>query len=572
MKKKILFIVTLCIMLICMLAIAVSAESVHNASTVNYDETVTLDDGTVCNLFDENGNALIWFRNGGVLQSIRADDTEAGEDGNYVDYITPGNGYSAVANIEVHIGATKIEVENIVVLNLMDDDINTYFNNSTKAYETGNATFKTFVETFNSINKGATKIEYAYLRHDTIAIGASAFAKCYKLKYVNFEDLTELTTIGPISSWDYGWAFYECTALFSGGTLDLSKTKLVILNSGGTKADGHNYKARSNFYGMTMTSVILPPTLQTIGVGTFYNCTSLKTISLGAKITLVDNAAFYSVPLEQIFFYGTLDKIDDLVACTSTTENGTFLAVLGADSANTCSYSNYIELTEEEKKDIKLIYEYSFCQEHDLVMSNTCVGICRICEKTVVNHVNNPSELVTINYGSYTVNGTKIITCQNDGCTYNVTEETPALFTCLGYSAPEDGRGGIAIGFTVSNVAIAEYEEATGKTLKYGAFAVLQSKLKDKDVFAEDGTAAEGVISAEITNYQFVAFELKIVGFTDEQKDTKLAMGAYVAVTDGEKTEYSYMQSGTPNENEKYCFVSYNDIIGKLPANEEVTQ
>ena len=570
MKKKILFTVTLCIMLVCMLAIAVSAESVHNASTVNYDETVTLDDGTVCNLFDENGNALIWFMNGTEIQYIRADDTEAGEDGNYVDYITPGNGYSAVANIEVHIGATKIEVENIVVLNLMDDDINTYFNNKTKAYETGNATFKTFVETFNANNKGTTKLEYAYLRHDTIAIGASAFAKCYKLKYVNFEDLTELTTIGPISTWNYGWAFYECTALFSGETLDLSKTKLSTLNSGDIK--NNSYKARSNFYGMTMTSVILPPTLQTIGVGTFYNCKSLKTISLGAKITLVDNAAFYSVPLKQIFFYGTLDKIDDLVACTSTTENGTFLAVLGADSANICSYSNYIELTEEEKKDIKLIYEYSFCQEHDLVMSNTCVGICRICEKTIVNHVNNPLELVTINYGSYTVNGTKIITCQNDDCTYNVTEEMPALFTCLGYSSPENGTNGIAVGFTADNVAISEYEKVTGKTLAYGVFAVAQERLGDNDVFGENG-AANGVIYAEISSYDFENFELKIVGFTDEYKDEKLAMGAYVAVTDGKATEYSYMQDVTKGElGGDYYFVSYNDIVNAPSTDEEVTQ
>ena len=30
----------------------------------------------------------------------------------------------------------------------------------------------------------------------------------------------------------------------------------------------------------------------------------------------------------------------------------------------------------------------------------------------------------------------------------------------------------------------------------------------------------------------------------------------------GETTEYSYMQFGTPAENEKYCFVSYNDIVG----------
>ena len=49
--------------------------------------------------------------------------------------------------------------------------------------------------------------------------------------------------------------------------------------------------------------------------------------------------------------------------------------------------------------------------------------------------------------------------------------------------------------------------------------------------------------SHDITSYEFALFELKIVGFTDEYKDIKLAMGAYVAVTDGEKTEYSYITS-----------------------------
>ena len=99
-----------------------------------------------------------------------------------------------------------------------------------------------------------------------------------------------------------------------------------------------------------------------------------------------------------------------------------------------------------------------------------------------------------------------------------------------------------------------------------------QGKLGGNDIFANDGTKADGVISAEIKNHEFVAFELKLIGFTDEQKSKKLAMGAYVAVTDGETTEYSYLQSGTPKENEKYCFVSYNDIIEKQPANAEVTQ
>ena len=175
-----------------------------------------------------------------------------------------------------------------------------------------------------------------------------------------------------------------------------------------------------------------------------------------------------------------------------------------------------------------------------------------------------------ISYESYTEEGKKTMKCADCGA---ISYKSVApLFTCLGYSAPEDGTGGIAIGFTVSNEAIAEYEEITGKTLKYGVFVVLQSRLGDNDVFAEDGTAADGVINAEITNYEFVAFELKIVGFTDTQKDVKIAMGAYVAVTDGETTEYSYMQGGEPNENEKYCFVSYNDIVGAPSTDEEVTQ
>ena len=191
-------------------------------------------------------------------------------------------------------------------------------------------------------------------------------------------------------------------------------------------------------------------------------------------------------------------------------------------------------------------------------------GIAYAC-----SNPNHDLETVSISYTKYTENGIKVLKCNTCGLEKATETTASPLFNCLGYSAPEDGRGGIAIGFTVNNVAIAEYEETTGKILKYGVFAVLQSRLGDNDVFAEDGTAAEGVINADITSYEFALFELKIVGFTDEQKDTKLAMGAYVAVTDGETTEYSYMQGGEPNENEKYCFVSYNDIVGSA---EEVTQ
>ena len=144
-----------------------------------------------------------------------------------------------------------------------------------------------------------------------------------------------------------------------------------------------------------------------------------------------------------------------------------------------------------------------------------------------------------------------------------VLNEIDSLFTCLGYSAPENGKGCITIGYKVDHEAISEYESITEKTLKYGVFVVLKDKLGENDIFSNDGTASEGVVDVEITA-EFNWFDLKIDGFTSEQKDVKLAMGAYVSVTDENGTEYSYIQSGEPQENEKYCFHSFNDVLKML--------
>ena len=39
----------------------------------------------------------------------------------------------------------------------------------------------------------------------------------------------------------------------------------------------------------------------------------------------------------------------------------------------------------------------------------------------------------------------------------------PAIFICLGYSAPENGNGGVAIGFKVNTEALSDYKTITGK-------------------------------------------------------------------------------------------------------------
>ncbi|MBO4983419.1 MAG: leucine-rich repeat domain-containing protein [Clostridia bacterium] len=146
----------------------------------------------------------------------------------------------------------------------------------------------------------------------------------------------------------------------------------------------------------------------------------------------------------------------------------------------------------------------------------------------------------------------------------NSEQKESALFTCQGYSASKTGNG-ISLGFKTNSVAIDNYIEVTGNTIKYGVFAVSQDKLKDGDIFGNDGSVADGVISFNIARTDFAGFDIKIIGFeTDAQKDAFLALGAYVIVNDGENTVYSYMQADDPKEDNKYSFVTYNGIINPV--------
>ena len=139
----------------------------------------------------------------------------------------------------------------------------------------------------------------------------------------------------------------------------------------------------------------------------------------------------------------------------------------------------------------------------------------------------------------------------------DVNNETKAyaLFACLGYSSPENGGNGLAITFTVNKDAVSKYEAKKGK-ISYGAFAVAKNKLGTGDVLKADGTPIDYAIKAEVSK-EFTGFDLRITGFnTTEQKAILLALGAYVIYGD----KISYLQDGTPLENEKYAFISYNDL------------
>lgn len=199
-------------------------------------------------------------------------------------------------------------------------------------------------------------------------------------------------------------------------------------------------------------------------------------------------------------------------------------------------------------------------------------GVCTVCGVDVYcSDASHNLQTVDIAYpNGYDKVGVKSVKCLD--CDAKVTEtKAPALFVCKGYSVPSGDRIGVSVGFEVNRAALAEYQEVTGKSVRYGAFAVAKSNIEGKEIFDENGNLVGGVICAELSeDYAFDKFDIIIVGFADDQKELPFAMGAYIGVADGEKTEYSYIQRDAAIGSEKYSFTSFDAIVNSKKEEEEV--
>ena len=193
---------------------------------------------------------------------------------------------------------------------------------------------------------------------------------------------------------------------------------------------------------------------------------------------------------------------------------------------------------------------YCFCGDSmgTIEVENTALGHNHIVEGGIV-------------YESYMKAGYYALLCERCG-DVKQGQTTEALFVCLGYSAPEDGDGGISIRYTVNSDAISKYKEVTGKGLSYGLFATTKQAAGNEDIFDSKGEAINGAIALDVTESDFAFISLKMVGFdTEDSKKIDFAIGAYVVTTlDGNKS-YSYLQDGTPVNGEKYAFIKYNDFV-----------
>ena len=572
MKKKLLLTLALVAVFVLMLTFVVSAESVH-AGKVDLNATVTLNDNTVLNLFDSNGNALIWYIDSNSetgYSSVRA-DSGAGEEGytggsvvfneSYQFNVGNSNTVGSVKAYEVNeltitVGGSSFDDANIVVFNVMDDDVLTSKGNP----------FNCFKEIF----KSNSNLQYAYLRLDTVAIQANAMNACSNLKYVNLESITELRQINSST-------FSNCKALFAGENkvLDLTGTKLCAISGNGVfnnvpivgikLPSTLTTLADWNLQGTAITSIAFPTGVATITGSQFNDCKSLTTIYINNTTTKISARAFNNTALEKVFFVGTLDELNALLDNTDFTNNTPLTDVVGENRANLISYEAYKAL--EDKSGKYVVYNYNYCEaynegKHNITGANECVGSCSVCLENIVSHKeNNSSITVTIVYANgYSAVGVKTTDCGNEGCDYCVTEEAPALIISLGYTAPEIANGNIAIGYKINNEAINDYEKITGKTVRHGVFVATKAGLGENDIFDEGSNA----VVAEISNEKLIKMEIKLTGFDkDDYKTAPFAMGAYIITEKDEVKEVKYFEQGTPAEGDKYYFTTYQAIVGE---------
>ena len=565
MKKKLLTIL-FTVLFICMLTLIVSAKTVVFVETIDngdgtttetelyrYETNGTSDypiishEGIGFDKYDDEGDALTWYATTTIyLESgeVKYPVTKAKTKNLIVD---DGDGILMPSEIG--------QINNLVSVTFDDDCKITEFagepnRNGLFYRDGGQAKYFLFIDVPDSVitisdncfRNAFCMLEISLSENSKLTdFGAATFYGCTSMKSIYIpKGVTEFRTIDEAGEqyYDYG-LFKNCQKLES------------IIFAEDSQLESIGKCTFNECY--SLKSITFPNSLKRVYPRQFNKCNALEYVNFGASLETFDRTGDTYMSL----FYNASNVKTVILPATFKAEN------LASDLHATFPYTGVtIYYAGTEAEFIKL--------QEKFALATTSPGNAGITKATY-NYI-SPCEAfyggahnisTAIEYESFLAAGTKIVGCINNGCNEKETIALPALFTCLGYSAPEaDGDVGVAIKYKVHFEAIEAYEQETGETVSYGLYAATQKAIGDNDILDANGTPADGVLKAEINNDRFVFISLKMMGFsTEESKNAKFAIGAYVETTKGDKKEYAYLQEGTPAAGEKYCFIAFNDFI-----------
>ncbi|MBO4983461.1 MAG: leucine-rich repeat protein [Clostridia bacterium] len=560
MKNKLLIFALLLIAMSCMLAIGISADDINPDYNEQYVKTMTqgmlsveLEDGTSVDLYDAQGYTLCYYWDDvssatRQLLSVRTKDLTFNFNGTRLSSIYYGDEQLAGT-----AKAGKIVVLNIRgIKNGSGQDI-TDFNGDNMFKESSPLQHIFMPDTIVNLCNYAFGHRDGSLSH----LRGCYFSENSQLQQINsntFMNARQLRGFYIPNGVKFVGTngFQGCyNAFFVNDPYDfLTKPDVYYFPSGFYKADGEAFDSLK--YNLNKVLVFSADNIEITNPFAFE---VVACDSKGTKPAIVFKGDVSSVSVNNWNVSGIYFANENDIDATTAGASGNKPMYFCNAEGNTSHLAEKIVDVEAKCEVDAGRATYCFCGYE---MSKEAI------EGTALSHnydyINNDKAiLVSMVYANFSQKGEKTVTCAN--CKENGILEAPALFTCIGYSAPVTGSAAISLGFTVNNEAIADYKKATGVDVKYGVFVASLEKLQDGDIFV-NGVANENAICAEIKATEFSAFDIKVTGFADNQKDAMLALGAYVAVIKDGATEYSYMQADDKGEKTgNYYFVSYNNIV-----------
>ncbi len=293
MKKKIFLTLLIVSMLVCLFAISA------NATTIDYNEKVTLADGTELSLYDENQQSLIWFvvgtdENGtNIYSSVSVNNNTADNANSYVTY-----------NINSTYGTNQLH-----------DVYIKYWNAETQAYvsysdgDIAVLNLSTLQREYWSLGSGWSGNVLEYLFHSATVRSSGDFTGFAKLQLVDMSLATSFEAFPE-------QAFKNCTSL-----------REIRF---GTSENGYQLKSQKNGC-------------------LFQGCTSLTTLKFAdiSKITGIEGGAFENCyALTGTYEFTGVKSIGTKAFYKAATNDGTYLVlkfpnleILGGDSGDTNVFS-----------------------------------------------------------------------------------------------------------------------------------------------------------------------------------------------------------------------------------------
>ena len=511
--KKIITLFLMVITFLMVFTIVASAKEINAGDTfkLKYDVGDKKAGDTLALMQD--GEGLIWYVNSeNKLVSVKASEVT-------LVFEAQNQPYTQVGKLPAHNGAECLKA--IKVGDTVIQDIN-----GVKTIVCANMQGLSFGY-FYSSNKSSlfsanSNLQCLYLPNTLKRIAEYGFYNCDKLSEFDMGNSVEIIWEG---------AFSELKSLEK---ISLSNTALYVGN--------YVFKGSTS-----LKEIRLGESMQYIADRILDN-TGSNLIDLYVPTTVTTFAAPYNNHIT-IFFTGSLEQAQNKLP-TYNVVKYTFK-----------SYSEFDGTRTTEALKWYAYYDVSICEayyggNHILADDGNCTTAlnCSKCQNTIIEAKESHSLLTSITYlDGFMSQGTKEEKCAH--CDYKSTSSVSPIFTTKGYSTPENGDGEIAICFDINKIALDDYEIANGDTLKYGIFAILYDNIGESEIIDTDSA-----VIAEVDK-SYVSFELKLCGFeTDAHKNAKISFGAYVINKNGEVV---YLQPGTTNEDEAYCYITYNTLVTK---------